>query len=62
MQADSVPILPFQRIYSVIQDSIFEDAQWLHISGVTPAISENTALCTKRAFEEAKKAGSPHQP
>ncbi len=38
-------------------DSIFEDAQWLHISGVTPAISENTALCTKRAFEEAKKRG-----
>ena len=38
-------------------DSIFEGATWLHISGVTPAISENTALCAKRAFEEAKKRG-----
>ena len=38
-------------------DKIFSDCDWLHISGVTPAISENTALSAKRAFEEAKKRG-----
>ena len=36
---------------------IFCDADWFHLSGVTPAISENAALCSFRAIDEAKKAG-----
>lgn len=36
---------------------IFCDADWFHLSGVTPAISENAYLCAFRAIEEAKKAG-----
>ncbi len=35
--------------------SIFRDASWFHISGITPAISENAYLCAKKAIEEAKK-------
>ena len=35
----------------------FSDAEWFHISGVTPAISQNAADCAFRAVEEAKKAG-----
>ncbi len=36
---------------------IFKDASWFHLSGVTPAISENAFLCSFRAMEEAKNAG-----
>ena len=36
---------------------IFKDADWFHLSGVTPAISEAAFLSAFRAIEEAKKAG-----
>ncbi len=35
-------------------DKILEDAEIFFISGITPAISENTALITKKALESAK--------
>lgn len=38
-------------------DAIFEDAQWLHISGITPAISEIAAEATLTAAKKAKEAG-----
>ena len=39
-------------------ENIFKDAQWLHLSGITPALSKNAAEATKTAAQEAKKAGA----
>lgn len=38
-------------------DSIFQDAVWFHWSGITPAISDSSAECLRRALVAAKKAG-----
>jgi len=39
-------------------DAIFDDAQWLHISGITPALSLNAADATLVAAQKAKAAGA----
>ena len=39
-------------------DNIFKDAQWLHLSGITPALSKNAAEATKIAAQKAKQAGA----
>jgi len=39
-------------------DGIFEGAQWLHISGITPALSKNAAEATLVAAQKAKAAGA----
>jgi len=39
-------------------DNIFNGAGWLHLSGITPALSENAALVTKYAAEKAKSIGA----
>ena len=36
-------------------DRIFQDAQWLHFTGITPALSATTPAVCKRACIEAKK-------
>lgn len=38
-------------------DKIFNDAKWFHITGITPALSENTAKLTEEALKVAKKNG-----
>lgn len=38
-------------------DEIFQGADWLYITGITPALSENLLECTERAMEEAHKRG-----
>ena len=38
-------------------DSIYEGVKWLHISGITPAISEETKDASILAVKEAKKRG-----
>lgn len=38
-------------------DAIFDGAQWLHLSGITPAISESAATATRMAAEKAQAAG-----
>ncbi len=40
-------------------DSIFDDAGWLHLSGITPAISKNASEATLLAAQKAKTAGIP---
>lgn len=37
---------------------IFEGAQWLHLSGITPALSRNAAEATLAAAKKAKAAGA----
>ncbi len=37
--------------------SCFRDAHWLHVTGITPAISRNAAEATKLALQEAKRQG-----
>lgn len=36
---------------------IFKGADWFHISGITPAVSENAAHCSLAALEAAQKHG-----
>ena len=38
-------------------DAILTDAQWLHLSGITPALSQNAAEATLVAAQRAKAAG-----
>lgn len=38
--------------------SIFEGAQWLHLSGITPALSKKAAAATLMAAQKAKAAGA----
>ena len=38
-------------------ESLFADAGWLHVTGITPALSENAAEASLIALKEAKKAG-----
>lgn len=38
-------------------DKVFEDASWLHTTGITPALSETAASAVRRAVELAKTAG-----
>ncbi len=38
-------------------DEIFKDSCWLHLSGITPALSRNAAEATLVAAQNAKKAG-----
>ena len=56
----------YDRAYSAISlfdpqgydwDKIFDDVKWLHISGITPAISEQTKEASLLAVREAKKRG-----
>ncbi len=39
-------------------DAIFDNAQWLHLSGITPALSKNAAEATLVAAKKAKEAGA----
>ena len=38
-------------------DGIFHDARWLHLSGITPALSKNAAEATRVAAMQAQAAG-----
>ena len=38
-------------------NAIFADAQWLHLSGITPALSKNAAAATLVAAQQARAAG-----
>ncbi len=38
-------------------DSILENANWFHWTGITPAISSQAAKCCKKALETAKNKG-----
>lgn len=56
----------YDRAYSAISlatpetfdfEKIFEGAQWFHITGITPALSESAAELSLAAVKAAKKAG-----
>lgn len=38
-------------------DKIFNEAEWFHVSGITPALSDKTAELTEKAMKTAKKYG-----
>ena len=38
-------------------DKIFSDADWFHISGITPALNEGIFQLTKKALAAAKRMG-----
>jgi 2-dehydro-3-deoxygluconokinase len=37
---------------------IFQDATWFHVSGITPALGDSAAGCTREAIEAARRAGA----
>jgi 2-dehydro-3-deoxygluconokinase len=37
--------------------TIFAGAHWFHVTGITPALGDNAAACTREALDAAKKAG-----
>ena len=39
-------------------DAVFDGAQWLHLSGITPALSKNAAGATLLAAQKAQAAGA----
>ncbi|MBT8301321.1 MAG: sugar kinase, partial [Maribacter sp.] len=39
-------------------DAIFDGAQWLHLSGITPALSKNAAEATLIAAKKAREVGA----
>jgi 2-dehydro-3-deoxygluconokinase len=56
----------YDRKHSAIADAspaefdfheIFKDAQWFHVSGITPALSDNAAQITETAMSTAKTLG-----
>ena len=38
-------------------EETFQDAQWFHWSGITPALSKNAAILCKKAIETTDKMG-----
>lgn len=38
-------------------EEVFKDAEWLHLSGITPALGEKCILLVEKAVEYAKKKG-----
>jgi 2-dehydro-3-deoxygluconokinase len=37
---------------------VFQDAAWFHVTGITPALGDKAAACTREAIEAARKAGA----
>ena len=37
---------------------VFDGADWFHVTGITPALGDKAAACTREAIEAAKKAGA----
>jgi 2-dehydro-3-deoxygluconokinase len=37
---------------------VFDGADWFHVTGITPALGDRAAACTREALEAAKKAGA----
>lgn len=43
---------------SVDWDAVFGGAAWFHVTGITPALGEHAAACTREAIEAARRAGA----
>jgi len=54
-RADSSVSLTPSKAYD--WEGVFDGASWFHITGITPAISANTARAARAAVEAAKSAG-----
>jgi 2-dehydro-3-deoxygluconokinase len=37
---------------------VFKNADWFHVTGITPALGDKAAACTREAVEAARKAGA----
>ena len=42
---------------SIAWEQVLDGVDWFHVSGITPAISQNTLEMTRRGIQEAKKRG-----
>jgi len=57
----------YDRAHSAVQqmkpgdvnwDAVMAGASWFHVTGITPALGESAAACTRAALESAKAAGA----
>lgn len=39
-------------------DQVLAGAAWFHVTGITPALGDNAAVCTREAVEAARRAGA----
>jgi 2-dehydro-3-deoxygluconokinase len=39
-------------------DAVFQGAHWFHVTGITPALGDKAAECTRAALRAARRAGS----
>ena len=46
------------KVGTVNWDQVLAGASWFHVTGITPALGEDAAACTKEAVEAAKRAGA----
>ena len=47
-----------EDVVSAVADGVFEGIRWLHLTGITPALSDTARAATTRALEEGRRTGA----
>ena len=47
-----------EDVVRAVDDGVFEGIRWLHLTGITPALSDSARAATMRALEEGRRIGA----
>jgi 2-dehydro-3-deoxygluconokinase len=47
-----------EDVVRAVDDGVFEGIRWLHLTGITPALSDTARAATTRALEEGRRTGA----
>ena len=47
-----------EEVVRAVDDGVFEGIRWLHLTGITPALSDSARAATMRALEEGRRIGA----
>jgi 2-dehydro-3-deoxygluconokinase len=47
-----------EDVVRAVDDGVFEGIRWLHLTGITPALSDTASAATTRALEEGRRTGA----
>jgi len=47
-----------EDVVRAVDDGVFEGIRWLHLTGITPALSDTARAATTRALEEGRRIGA----
>ena len=47
-----------EDVVRAVDDGVFEGIRWLHLTGITPALSDSARAATTRALEEGRRTGA----